>query len=205
LKRALVLEPGNVTVVRNSARLARILGRFDEALSLFHRAVELDPLSVASHRSLGITALEAGRLDEAVAALRKTLELNPENSGARTWLGLVYLTQGHPQQALAEMDREPELWFRLWGHSLAYHALGRKEESDAALAELLAKYQASAAFQIAEVHAFRGEADQAFEWLDRAYAQRDAGLNVVKGDPLLKSLERDPRYTAFLKKMRLPV
>jgi hypothetical protein len=46
--------------------------------------------------------------------------------------------------------------------------------------------------------------DQAFKWLDRAYAQRDAGLSEMKGDPLLKTLEADPRYAAFLQKMRLP-
>ena len=60
------------------------------------------------------------------------------------------------------------------------------------------------AFQIAEMHAFRGESDRAFEWLERAYAQRDSGLSEMKGNPKLKNLERDPCYAAFLKKMRLP-
>jgi len=54
------------------------------------------------------------------------------------------------------------------------------------------------------VYAFRGETDRAFEWLERAYASRDSGLAQFKGDPLLKSLEHDPRYAAFLKKMHLP-
>ena len=54
------------------------------------------------------------------------------------------------------------------------------------------------------MYAFRGEPDRAFEWLERAYRQRDAGLMEIKADPLLKNLERDPRYGAFLKKMRLP-
>jgi hypothetical protein len=85
-----------------------------------------------------------------------------------------------------------------------YHALGREKESDAALAELVSKYHAEGAFQIAEVYAFRGESDKAFEWLERAYAQRDSGLAELKGDPLVKSLEHDPRYAAFLNKMRLP-
>jgi hypothetical protein len=68
---------------------------------------------------------------------------------------------------------------------------------------LIAKYHAGWAIQIAEVYAFRGESDKAFEWLDRAYAQRDGGVDI-KGNPLLKSLERDPRYAALLKKMHLP-
>jgi predicted Zn-dependent protease len=137
------------------------------------------------------------------AAFKKALELSPEHPVLRTDLGRVYLAQAHPQEALAEMEREPEPLWRLYGQALAYHALGRKKEADAALAEFVAKYQGD--FQIAEVYAFRGEADWAFEWLERAYAQRDPGISEMKGgDPLLKNLERDPRYAAFLKKMRLP-
>ena len=55
------------------------------------------------------------------------------------------------------------------------------------------------------MYAFRGEADRAFEWLERAYTERDSGLTEIKGDPLLKNLEHDPRYTDLLKKMRLPL
>jgi len=203
-QRALTLEPGNAKFIRNAGMLAKTLGRLDEALAQDRRAAELDPLSVPAHNTLGIAAYYAGRQEEAAAAFKKALELNPEFPGTHTDLGQVYLAQRHPQEALAEMEREPEPALRLQGQALAYHALGRKKESDAALAELIAKYHADAAFQIAEVYAFRGEADRAFEWLERAYAQRDSGLAEMKGDPLLKSLERDPRYAAFLKKMRLP-
>jgi TolB-like protein/class 3 adenylate cyclase len=202
-QRALALEPGNAKFIRNAAVLAKTLGRLDEALAQDRRAVELDPLSVPAHNTLGIAAYYAGRLEEAAAAFKKALELNPEFPGTHTDLGQVYLAQRHPQEALAEMERESEPELRLQGQALAYHALGRKKESDVALAELIAKYQAEAAFQIAEVYAFRGEADRALEWLERAYSQRDSGLAEMKGDPLLKSLERDPRYAAFLKKMRL--
>jgi hypothetical protein len=60
-------------------------------------------------------------------------------------------------------------------------------------------------FTIAEIYAYRGETDKAFEWLERAYVARDVGLSNMKGDPLLRNLEHDTRYTAFLKKMKLPV
>ncbi|MFZ3214208.1 MAG: tetratricopeptide repeat protein [Terriglobales bacterium] len=203
-QRALALEPGNARFLRHAAVLAKTLGRLDEALAQERRAVELDPLSVAAHHALGGCAYYAGRLEEAAAALKKAIELNPEFPNSHALLGQVYLAQAHPQEALAEIEREPEPAVRLQGQALAYHALGRKKESDATLAELIKKYQADAAFQIAEVYAFRAEADRAFEWLERAYAQRDSGLAEMKGDPLLKSLERDPRYAAFLKKMRLP-
>jgi serine/threonine protein kinase/tetratricopeptide (TPR) repeat protein len=204
-QRALALEPGNATVIRGAAALAFTLGRFEEAMAQDRRSVELDPLSVATQNNLGLVAYYAGRLEEAVAAYKRALELNPEFPILHTYLGRVYLAQAHSQEALAEMERAPEPGWRLYGEALAYHAVGRKKESDAALAEYVAKYHAEGAFQIAELYAFRGEADRAFEWLERAYAQRDSGLAEMKGDPLLKSLERDPRYAAFLKKMRLPL
>ena len=81
---------------------------------------------------------------------------------------------------------------------LAFHALGRRSESDAALAALKGKYAGEAAYQIAEVHAFRGEVDLAFEWLERAYDQRDGGVAEIKGDRLMRGLVGDPRYKAFL-------
>jgi hypothetical protein len=71
------------------------------------------------------------------------------------------------------------------------------------LSELIAKYHAGSAYQIVEIYAFRNQADEAFEWLDRAYAQRDSGLIGTKVDPLLKNLHGDLRYTAFLKNLDL--
>ena len=204
LQRALALEPGNAMVIRGAATLAATLGRFEEALSLDRRAAELDPLSASTQNNIGLYAYRSGRLDEAVVAFKRVLELNPEGPVAHSFLGRVYLAESHPQEALAEIERESDTSWRLQGLALVYHALGREKESDAALAELVSKYHAESAFQIAEVYAFRGESDKAFEWLERAYAQRDSGFAELKGDPLLKSLEHDPRYAAFLKKMRLP-
>ena len=118
---------------------------------------------------------------------------------------MVYLAQSRPEAALAEMQQEKgDLW-RRYGFSLVYHALRRHKEADATLSEFVKGYQQIAAFQIAEVYAYRGEVDRAFEWLERAFAQRDSGLSQIKGDPHFKPLERDPRYTALLEKMHLPL
>jgi TolB-like protein/Tfp pilus assembly protein PilF/predicted Ser/Thr protein kinase len=204
-KRALTLEPGNATIVLRAADLALALGRLDEALALYRRSVELDPLNAEAQFFVGVAALYAGRLEEAAVCFKKALELNPAYPSTRVFLGRVYLAQSHPQEALAEMDREPESYWRLYGQALAHHALGRKKEADAALAELIATHEGLAPFQIACVYAFRGEADRAFEWLERSYTQRDTGLIWLKTDPHLKSLERDARWAPFLKKMRLPL
>ena len=70
---------------------------------------------------------------------------------------------------------------------------------------MISKFQTEAAFQVAEVYAFRGEAKQAFDWLERAYSVHDPDITEMKGDPRLKRLKADPRYIALLTKMRLPV
>ena len=114
------------------------------------------------------------------------------------------IAQGKAQQALAEIEKEPSQWAQLTGQALTYHALGREQDSNAALAALIAKYDTLSAYQIAQVHAYRGESDKSFEWLERAYKQRDTGLPSLNTDPLFKNLRHDPRYTELLKKMRLP-
>jgi hypothetical protein len=93
-----------------------------------------------------------------------------------------------------------------WGISSAVRSSSWsfwRENPSAALADLVAKLPNDAAYQIAEAYAFRGEADAAFHWLDRAFSQRDGGLTEIKGDSQMKTLEHDPRYPEFLKKMRL--
>jgi TolB-like protein/predicted Ser/Thr protein kinase len=202
-KRALELEPGNAAVVQEAAALAATLGRFEDAIRLDRRAIELDPLSVRAHYVLGLHAWYGERLDDAEAALRKALELNPEYPNAHELFGRIYLARSKPQAALAEMERETEPFWRRCGLALAHHALGRKGEVDEATGELVETFGAVAACQIAELYAVQGEKHKAFEWLERAYAQRDGGLSQMKGDPLLKNLESDPRYAAFLEKMRL--
>jgi tetratricopeptide (TPR) repeat protein len=145
-----------------------------------------------------------GQLDEAVADLQKALELNPDVVAAHMVLSQIYVMQERYQDALSEIELVRDDSVRAFLYPIAYYAPGRKKESDAALSEYVAKYHAGGAYQIAEVYAFRKQSDEAFEWLDRAYAQRDGGLIETKVDPLLKSLHGDPRYIAFLKKLNLP-
>jgi len=204
-QRALALAPGNATAIRETAGLAATLGNFEQALTLDRQAVELDPLNGRAYMGLVLHLYYTGRLDDAAEAAKKALDLNPNVPDLQTFLSRVCLAQSRPQEALAEARRETDPGYRQQGLALAYYALGKKQESDAALRQLIAAFQSDGAFQIAEVYAFRGEADRVFEWLGRAYAQRDSGFSIMKGDPLLKSIESDPRYNAFLRKLRLPI
>ena len=203
-QRAVALDPGNPEVVRAAALSATILGRVDEALPLFRRAVDLDPLNADSWEQLAESEFFMGRLDEAVADFKKALELNPDVVAAHKNLSEIYVIKGRPQQALPEIELVRDDEARVFLYPILYYAFGRKKESDAALSEYIAKYRANGAYQIAMIYAFRNQSDEAFEWLERAYAQHDGGLIFTKVEPLLKNLHNDPRFAAFLKKLNLP-
>jgi TolB-like protein/Tfp pilus assembly protein PilF len=204
VRRALELEPGNVKVLRAFAVQADTFGRWDEAMDAVNKAIERDPLVPDSYFSLGLTLRAVNRDREAETAFRKAFELNPGAAFGHLAIGRQLLLQGETEGALREIQQEKDEYWRLSGLPLAYHAFGQRRESDAALAAFKSKYGAEGAYQIAEMHAFRGEADLAFEWLERAYAQRDPGVTEIKGDRLFRTLIDDPRYKAFLKKMKLP-
>jgi TolB-like protein/DNA-binding winged helix-turn-helix (wHTH) protein/Tfp pilus assembly protein PilF len=202
-QRAAELEPGNPEVVRMAAASSKELGRFEEALPLARRAADLDPLNAGSWENLGETEYFMGQLNQALADCKKALELNPDVYPGPIQLAKIYVMQGRPQDAMPEIERVRDEPQRAFLYAIAYYALDRRQESDAALSELITKYQRNT-YRIVEVYAFRNQFDEAFEWLDRAYVQRNPGLIETKVDPLLKSLRPDPRYAAFLKKLNLP-
>ena len=205
LKRGLDLDPGNTTAMLDLADLTADLGRFDEAITLNRQAITLDPLRTEAYVLLSNITYCVGRLEEAEGAVSKGLLLNPHYPWAHEMLGEIYLVQSKLEQALAEMQRETDGGYRLEGLALVYHAMGRVKEADSALTELIKGSPDVAAYQIAEVFSYRGESDKAFEWLDRAYGQRDAGLPFLKIDPLLVDIRKDPRYMKLMKKMKLPL
>ncbi len=201
---ALTEDPGNATVLVASGALDLSLGRTARAATLFQQAVDRDPLHASSFSNLGIAYFADGRYDEAEAAFRKSLELKPGQGYSHNGLALVLLAKNQPDAALAEMRQEPDDSWRLQGLAIVQHALGHHAESDAALTELSQKFAEDAPYQIATVHAYRGNSDEAFRWLERAYAGRDSTLASIKVDPLLKRLTTDPRYAALLARLKLP-
>ncbi|HEX5032012.1 MAG TPA: hypothetical protein VFX78_11215, partial [Candidatus Eisenbacteria bacterium] len=138
--------------------------------------------------------------EESEAALRKELELAPQG---RATLSLALLALGRGEEALEEAVREQDEPFRLWALAVIHHALGHPPESEAALEDLVEKYAGDSAFQIAEIRAARGEVNPAFEWLERAYAQRDPGLGALKISRRLRPLHDDPRWGVLLRKLGL--
>jgi TolB-like protein len=204
LQQARALNPGDFSILMNTAHLNRIHGRQDEAIDLYQQAVALDPVSYLGHVYLGMCYASANRLDEAAASAQMVLSLSPSGIFGHYFLGIVLLWQGDAPAALKEMEQEPSEFFRLQGTAIVQYALGNTAASDAALQEVIEKYAVEGAYQIAHVYARRGENDLAFEWLDSAYANRDGSLAGMLSSKSLANLHDDPRWEAFLDKMGLP-
>jgi TolB-like protein/DNA-binding winged helix-turn-helix (wHTH) protein len=204
IERAIALEPGNPEYERSAAYSAAQFGRIDEALALTSRTVELDPLNASNWGERGEIEYFEGQLASAEADVKKSIELSPDVWPGPVLLSQIYVMEGRPQDALPEIKRVQSDAQRMYLYALAYAAMGSEKQSDAALQELVAKHSTHDAFEIAAVYAFRNQRDEAFEWLDRAYAQREGNLALANLWPALKNLHGDPRYSAFLKKVHLP-
>jgi len=201
LARALALAPGDGDVHRACASLAMQLGRAEESIALARRAVALDPLSKPAHVVLGDCCMRAGRLEDAVASLQFALDLAPNAGITHYILSCARLLQGRAVEALSEAEREPIPYLHLLCVALVQHTLGNAAASDAALRRLTDEFGDAVAFQIAAAHAWRGEIDAAFGWLEHAYATRDPGLGESVSYPLLRALHGDPRWQALMRKM----
>lgn len=204
MRTGVMLAPNDPTVLLFAAEEPLAVGRWDEAARLNLESLSVDPLQASVYEPLGWTFMRLGRLAEAESAFRRAMEISPTYAGIHHDLGTVLLLQGKADAALREMEQETPLGGRSAGLAIVYRALHRAAEADAELRKLESEHSGDMAVWIAEVHSFRSEKDIALAWLDRAYAQKDIFLWLIKGDPLFSNLDGDPRFKAFLRKMKLP-
>jgi TolB-like protein/DNA-binding winged helix-turn-helix (wHTH) protein/Tfp pilus assembly protein PilF len=193
----------NINRLTNQARLYAALGRLPEALEMDRQMLAIDPDFVEALTLTGFHSIALGRHEAARVALARALQRAPNHNHANFHMGSSHLLEGNPQSALQAYERGGGV-FRLAGMAMALHDAGRKQEAEALLATLVARHAHSGAYQVAQVYAWRGDREQAFAWLDRAGEQHDAGLIYLKFDPLMQKLRADPRYAAWLRRMRLP-
>ena len=204
LEKAIALDPGDARFQLRYGSLLAILGRLPEAIAVTQKGMELDPFRSGGWSNLAGYLTFIRDFAAAHEASRRALEISPDSPLVLNTLGTLQLLEGRAQDALATFHKVEFAGFHLYGIAMAAHTLKDPKTSRQALDELIAKYAGDAAYQVAEVYAWRGEKDKAFEWLERAYAQRDGGLIAIKYDTLLGSLRADPRFKAMLRKMKLP-
>lgn len=198
--RALAIEPVNAEIIGAAVVLSRRLGRLDQAIALGRFQTALDPGNPSAHNNLGWAYRYAGRLEEALLEFRTTIRLSPSYLSGHASIGEVLLQQGDARAALQEMQLESSDASRLSGVALASYALGYEDESDAALTQLIRNYEKTASCWIATVHAYRGEVDDAFEWLDKASEYGDPDVVSMAVYPFVAKLHSDPRWLPFLRK-----
>jgi tetratricopeptide (TPR) repeat protein len=179
------------------------LGRLKQAITIDEYLFARDPVNAWALLSLGRFYFNAGQFDEAIARLRIALSLAPGSGAGHSTIGLALLLKGQPEAALVEMQQETSEVWRMIGLAVAYHALGRTTDAAAALAVLKTQYAKDWPYQIAEVHAYRGEVDGAFEWLNKAVEYGDPGISEIVTDSLFANLHADPRWLPFLRKINM--
>jgi eukaryotic-like serine/threonine-protein kinase len=183
--------------------IALLYGEAERAIVLYRQGLSRNPLGPYTWHALGEALCAADHLRECLQARLTLLELQPEYDGINSSVGIARLFLGQPAAALEAVKHEPRQDYKLRSLAIVYSALGQRTESNAALKSLTAGFAARAPYGIAEVYAYRGEANDAFRWLDRAYREHDMGMLHLKTDPLLRALHRDPRFGALLSRMRL--
>jgi len=203
-EKAMNYDSANSTLQWRYATLLGALGRLPEAVAAAKKAAALDPLSGTAWLFLGGYLADIGQFAAAREAVRRFLEIDPESPIPWTALGFLQLLEGNATQALATFRQVSDEGNRLFGVAMAEHTLGHSKESQQALDQFVAKRGQAKPYATADIYAWRGEKDKAFEWLDRAYQQHNSDLYDFRCDPALTSLQGDARFAAMLRKMNLP-
>lgn len=200
IERAIMLDPWNLDVIAFGAEFAKFIGRIDEALVLEQLLVDRDPLCMQCRRRLGYTYLYLGRFDDAEREFR-TLYAWDERAYLRE-LGLVSLFQGRPQEALDLYERIDAVGGRhhlaVQGRAMALSDLGRREEAEAAFAELIALRGESYPLAVVQAYAYVGRTEEAFDWLDASLPSEGIELATDYLTPLYGSLHDDPRWQQII-------
>ena len=200
-ERALKLDPANTYIIRRATTLLQSLNRQEEAIALQKYANARDPVIARGHAILGYYYLHAGNWDEAVASYQTALRLSPDYIGAHYFIGVGLLFKREAQAALDAFAREKDDEYQVKGAALALHALGRQEEYQAKLAELIERWGSDWPSEVAQVYAYVGDSEAAFLWLDKAIEQNEDGLSEQFLLPFYQTIHADPRWAAFLQRM----
>jgi Flp pilus assembly protein TadD len=172
---------------------------------LLRQVVAAEPLNAGPYQELAGYLSGLNRLDEAELAIRKAIELQPTATGYHQVLTIIKIQRGQTQPAIAAAEEEsPGTWQDLaW--ALARQIGGDRSAADAALRTLIEKDAGGAAYNIAEVYALRNDPKATFEWLERAWSNRDPGVMQLLYDPFILRYKDDPRFAAVCRKVGLPV
>jgi len=208
-RRAAELAPQNAKGRPSYAHFLSSMGRFDEALAEIGKVREQDPLSLTANSLEGLFLFYGGRDAEAISRLEQTFEIEPKFWFAHLNLAKIYIRQNKFDEALRELNIVKQFSagnteaISLTGYTLA--ASGKRRDAEAALDELkkMAAQKYVPSYHIAVICGGLDERDETFDWLEKAFAERDVYLNFIKVDPKWNNLRSDSRFVSLLKRMNL--
>lgn len=205
-QRALELNPRYVVALYQYGFFLSMLGRQQEAVRFVRQALDLDPLSPIVLYRTGRVYFHGRQYDQAEEYFARIVELNPADPLGIYGLGLVNAARGRFDEAARYLDRQDLQ--RGFDAAAAHAGAGRTAVARRMLADRLKRGQTDNGYVragwVAETYAALGDRDEAFRWLDRAYAERDAWLALLKIWPAYDSLRTDPRFDDLLRRMNFP-
>ena len=207
-RRAIELNPNYATAHHWYAEHLMWLGRFDEALQESERARQLDPLSLIIASDNGAILYYSRQYDRAIQQFRAVREMDPNFSRAGM-IRHVYAQKGMFSYALAEIEKGRRVngdrpWF--WSESAyVYGRTGQQAQARLALEKLKALNREHPIDPVMFVESYIGmnNKDQAFIWLERAYAQHSNSMITLKVDPIYDPLRSDPRFQDLMRRVGL--
>jgi TolB-like protein/cytochrome c-type biogenesis protein CcmH/NrfG len=203
LDNALAIEPNSLGAQQLLGLYLMITGRLDESLATQQRMVERNPLSASAWAGLGETYMATRDYPNARKALQRADELRPGSSDGLQNRALLEAYAGNGAEAVRLARRMPASHYRDYALAMAAWSAGQTAESGAALQRLTDEAPDVFGAQIAMIHAWRGDGENAFRWLERALAARDPGLLDIQTRPEFDALKGDPRYQRALRQMNL--
>ena len=200
LERAVQLDPHDGRNLLRHGFLLLSMGRMPEASAVLEQATSHDPMLVPAWAALARTRTAQFDFEGARDAWSRVVALQPESREAVYSRGLLLLLEGKRAEAHAIFAESKNRYAML----LADESRGTSAEAKAFTRELLAREHATGAYYIGVAYLWMGDKDKAFEWLERAVAQREASAAGIAYDPLLRELRSDPRFPGLLAKLKLP-
>jgi len=205
LKKAVALDPSDAETLYQLADVTACLGQLDAAIGTMRKVLVMEPLNASFHFYIGQFLLAAGRYPQAEVEVERAIELQPTMEAAHSLLAMVYIHQHRFAEAMAQAKAEPQPESRRWALASSYFAEGDVPQGQRQLDEMIRLDFSYGPTYLAMVYAMRGDADDAFVWLDRAVAVRDPGVASLYEQPwLVPALRKDPRMAALCRKLGLP-
>ena len=186
------------------------MGRTEQAHTTIRRALELEPLGINAYLAASDVFFMSRQYDEAITQLREVLDISPNQPFALFRLGSSYVEQGMFNEAIGDIEQALTLSpgnteiIMVLGH--AYASAGNTAKARKILDDLhgLAKIRYVPPYAFALIHTGLGENEEALEWLERAYQDRNSWMPWMQVEPRLDPLREEPRFQDLLRRMNFP-